>query len=56
MCSKGGFVPEDSEEGLPGRVIVGDLIDKSEGKLTQKDFIKGDLHSIHPIFLEDQLN
>lgn len=37
-------------------MIVGELIDKSEGKLTAEDFIKGDLHSIHPIFLEDQLN
>ena len=56
VCSKGGFVPEDADEGVPGRVIVGELIDKSEGKLTAEDFIKGDLHSIHPIFLEDQLN
>lgn len=31
VCTKGGFVPEDAEEGVPGRVIVGDLIEKSEG-------------------------
>lgn len=56
MCSKGGFVPEDADEGVPGWVIVGELIEKSGGMLTAEDFIKGDLHSIHPVWLEDQLN
>jgi aryl-alcohol dehydrogenase-like predicted oxidoreductase len=26
VCTKGGFVPEDADEGIPGRVIVNDLI------------------------------
>ncbi|CAI2368819.1 unnamed protein product [Moneuplotes crassus] len=53
VASKGGFVPEDSEQGTPGRVIVEELI--REGHMDKSDVIQGNVHCIHPKFLENQL-
>ena len=53
IASKGGFVPDDSEQGVPGRIIIEDLI--NEGKMDKSDVIKGNIHCIHTAFLENQL-
>jgi len=49
-------VPEDADEGYPGWVLLQDLIQKSEGIFTEQDVVAKELASIHPYFLEDQLN
>ena len=53
VCSKGGFVPDDADQGIPGRIIVDDLI--RDGHMTKSDVIQGHIHCIHPSFLEVQL-
>lgn len=49
-------MPEDADEGYPGRVLLQDLIEKSKGEFKAEDVIAKELGSIHPFFLEDQLN
>ncbi|CAI2368852.1 unnamed protein product [Moneuplotes crassus] len=54
VATKGGFIADDSQNGIPGRIIIEDLI--SEGKLKKEDVIQGNIHCIHPAFLEKQLD
>ena len=53
VCSKGGFIPDDADHGVPGRIIVEDLI--KEGHMDKSDVISGYVHCMHPKFLENQL-
>jgi aryl-alcohol dehydrogenase-like predicted oxidoreductase len=53
ISSKGGFVSDDADQGIPGRVTVEDLI--KEGDMNKSDVIKENIHCIHPKFLETQL-
>lgn len=52
ICSKGGFVPEDADQGIPGQIYIKNLIDKQI--ISEEDFV-GACHCMHPKFLEDQL-
>ena len=54
IASKGGFIPEDADQGIPGRVLVQDLVKAKV--MNESDVIKPDIHCIHPGFLEHQLN
>lgn len=53
VCTKGGYVPEDADEGYPGWILLQDLIEKSNGQFKAEDVIAKELGSIHPYFLED---
>ena len=52
ICSKGGYVPEDADQGIPGQVVIKNLIEK---KLIDNEDFVGACHCMHPNFLEDQL-
>lgn len=54
VCSKGGYVPDDADQGMPGRVIIEDLI--KAGHMMKQDVIQNHIHCIHPAFLNNQLN
>lgn len=49
VSSKNGYVPDDSDAGMPGAVLLEDL--KSQGVITDADVAAG-IHSMHPGFLE----
>ena len=49
VSSKIGYFADDADEGLPGRIVVEDLI--KEGKVPREEVIP-DLHCLHPEFLE----
>ena len=53
VASKGGYIPDDSDQGIPGRILVEDLI--REGKMEKSDVIQENIHCMHPSFLELQL-
>ncbi|EGR28250.1 hypothetical protein IMG5_180500 [Ichthyophthirius multifiliis] len=52
LCSKGGFLPEDADQGIPSQVLVNELINK--GKIKQDDIV-GNCHCMHPNYLEEVL-
>ena len=52
MTTKNGYVPEDSDNGIPSGVLIEQLIDANE--ITKEDFAGG-IHCMHPNFLEHQL-
>ena len=53
VCTKGGFIPDDADQGVPGRVVVEDLI--KQGRMSKLDVIQNHIHCIHPAFLDTQL-
>ena len=53
ISSKIGYIPEDADAGIPGRVLINDLI--SEGVITEEDVCQKVLHCMHPAYLEEQL-
>lgn len=52
LCSKGGYIPEDADQGVLGQSIIKNLLEK--GLIKDEDFV-GACHCMHPAFLEDQL-
>lgn len=52
IASKNGYVPDDSDAGIPASFLIGDL--KEQGLITDADVSAG-IHSMHPNFLEHQL-
>lgn len=52
ICSKAGYVPEDADQGIPGQVLIKNLIEKKV--ISEEDFV-GACHCMHPNFLEHQL-
>lgn len=53
LASKIGYIPEDADNGLPGNTVVQRLIDA--GKMKKED-VAGNVHCLHPAFLQDQLS
>ena len=53
IASKGGFITGDLNQRIHGRILVEDLI--REGKMEKSDVIRGNIHCMHPFFLELQL-
>lgn len=54
VCTKGGFVPDDADQGIPGRVVVEELI--KNGAMSKKDVINEHIHCMHPAFLNTQID
>ena len=52
VSSKSGYIPDDADHGIPAATLVEQLID--EGKITKED-VAGEIHCMHPNFLEHQL-
>ena len=48
MATKAGYVPDDADLGIPGNILVEELI--SDGKITKED-VAGGIHCMHPNFL-----
>jgi hypothetical protein len=54
VWTKGGFVPDDADQGIPGRVVVEELI--KNGAMSKKDVINEHIHCMHPAFLNTQVD
>lgn len=51
VSSKIGYIPEDADQGIPGRVLVNDLV--AQGVITEEDICAKVLHCMHPKYLEE---
>lgn len=49
MCSKNGYIPDDSDNGKSAAMLVQELIEKE--LITQED-VAAEIHCMHPNFLE----
>ncbi len=52
ISTKGGYIPEDTDQGIPGKVLVEDLV---KSKAITQDDVVGECHCMHPAFLQNQL-
>jgi aryl-alcohol dehydrogenase-like predicted oxidoreductase len=53
VCSKNGYIPDDSDMGKSASMLIAELVE--EGKISEKDVAAG-IHCINPSFLEHQLS
>lgn len=54
VCTKGGFISDDSDNGVIGRVQIAEMI--KDGLLNKSDVIQDNVHCMHPNFLKSQLD
>lgn len=53
LASKIGYIPEDADNGIPGKSVIAALI--KNGLISDQDVVGG-VHCMHPEFLSDQLS
>ena len=51
VTTKNGYIPDDSDNGIPATVLIEQLIE--QGQLTKED-VAGGIHSMHPNYLRHQ--
>ena len=54
ISTKGGFISDDADNGVIGRVQIAEMI--KEGLINKSDVIQESVHCMHPKFLDYQLN
>ena len=52
VASKSGYIPDDADNGIPAATLIEELI--SDGLITKED-VAGEIHCMHPNFLDHQL-